>query len=67
MRAILKIKARVIKNEYGQAVLVLRCPFCGKEHTHTCDGPAPVYGYRASHCTGLHDKNLEYELVAISS
>jgi hypothetical protein len=64
MEAVPKVKVRVVRNEYGQAVLVLRCPFCGKEHTHTCDGPVPVLGFRAAHCSGVVKVAFpEYELV----
>jgi hypothetical protein len=63
MQAIPIVNVKILKNEFGQAVLVLRCPFCNQEHQHTCDGPAPVLGIRAAHCTGRRTGLLAYELV----
>lgn len=65
MESIPTVKVTVVKNEYGQAVLIVaRCPFCGERHTHTCDGPLSVFGIREAHCSGNKKDVTGYELVA---
>src|SRR5687768_2787347 len=38
------------------AVLIPRCPLCGRKHYHGGgDGPEPDLGWRASHCAEFHE------------
>jgi hypothetical protein len=43
------------------AVVVERCPFCGRKHYHGGgDGPEPALGHRVAHCV---DHAGSYELI----
>jgi len=59
-----KVKTRAIRRQDGVWHLYVTCPFCGQEHHHGGgDGPRPIYGGRAAHCTGDRVGFLEYDLV----
>lgn len=49
--------------------VIIRCPFCGKRHTHgggqVSGDPYELLGHRVPHCLTKHDH--DYELVAVPS
>lgn len=50
----------------GALLVTVRCPLCGKEHTHGVparDAVAGAYGHRISHCAGADSLSDGYCLT----
>jgi hypothetical protein len=52
----------------GHCLVVNRCPYCGKRHTHGTGGRTErgIHGHRAPHCAQPRTNNPGYLLVEVS-
>jgi hypothetical protein len=57
-----KIEVKAKRARGAWLLIVEKCPYCGKKHTHGGgDGKLPgSYGFRVPHCFGDHP---QYELI----
>lgn len=48
-------------------LIVIDCPYCGKEHTHGTLKSVKEPGLRRPHCYGLESRRPDYRIVASGS